>query len=124
MAAARGAFSFAAITAADIANFGVAVAAQLNVFSTYFETRMSEQGDPDLSQDMGDKAREQAHAIEQAIEIKMEVSVTEMANRITRVEMRNGEIASVGDIVVNDMGSWTAQAKVTFVKQKEELEQM
>ena len=89
MAAARGAFSFAAINVADITNFGVALAAQLNVFSTYFETRMSELGDPDLSQDMGDQAREQAHAIEQAIEIKMEVTLTEIANRITRVEMRN-----------------------------------
>ena len=131
MAAARGPFSFSPINASDITNFGVAIASQLNVFSSYFETRIEEVAraaqDQDLSQDMGD----QQAAIEQALEIKMEVSLAEIANRIARGEIRTAEIAAVGDIVVRDMGSWTSQAKEQFVqhheqflKQKEELEHM
>ena len=131
MAAARGPFSFSPINATDITNFGVAVASQLNVFSAYFETRIEEVAraaqDPDLSQDMGD----QSAAIAQALEITMEVSLAEIANRIARGEIRTAEIAAVGDIVVRDMGSWPCQAKEQFVqhqeqflKQKEELEHM
>ena len=98
MAAARGPFSFSPINASDITNFGAAIASQLDVFSSYFETRIEEVAraaqDQDLSQDMGD----QQAAIEQALEIKMEVSLAEIANRIARGEIRTAEIAAVGDI--------------------------
>ena len=119
MSATQGGFLFAAINVVDVQGLAVAVINQLNVFSTYFETRMSELRDPDLSQDMGDQARE----IEASIEMRLSVTFTEMTNRITRAEMRNEQIAAVGDRVVGDMGTWTDQAKATFVQHKAELEQ-
>ena len=120
MSATQGGFLFAAINVVDVQGLAVAVINQLNVFSTYFETRMGDLRDPDLSQDMGD----QVQHMEQAIDMRLAVSLTEMNDRITRAEMRNEQIAAVGDRVVGDMGAWTDGALVTFLKQRAELEQI
>ena len=72
MSAAQGGFQFAAINAADVQGLAIAVIAQLNVFSTHFETRMNALRDPDLSQDMGDQAQE----IRASVEMQLSVAVT------------------------------------------------
>ena len=120
MSATPGGFIFAAINVDTVQGLAVAIVNQLNVFSTYFETRMSDLRDPDLSQDMGNQVRD----MEQAIDMRLAVTLTEMNDRITRAEMRNEQIASVGDRVVGDMGAWTDGALATFLQQRAELEQI
>ena len=119
MSAAQGGFQFAAINAADVQGFAIAVIVQLNVFSTHFETRMNEMMDPDISQDMGGQAQE----IRASVEMQLSVALTEMNNRITRAEMRNEEIAAAGNRVVGDMGAWTTQTKAEIQQSRLELQQ-